>query len=111
MQRLGIAWLALWLALGTPAAHAADVWARAAEVGTVTVQIHWVSVEELRAAARSVGKGPQAEPMGFSVLRKNVETGAYTCDIYMPREPTRVDDRVTNLLGHELAHCLGFSHE
>src|SRR5262245_28674909 len=111
MQRHEVRWLALWLALGTPAAHATDLWARAAEVGTVTVHIHWVSVDELRAAARSVGKRPQAEPLGFSVLRKHPETGAYTCDIYMPREPTRVDDRVTNHLGHELAHCLGFSHE
>jgi len=111
MQRLGISWLPLGLALGAPAAHAEDVWARAAEVGTVTVQIHWVSVDELRAAALSVGKRPQAEPFGFSVLRKNVATGVYTCDIYMPRQPTRVDDRVTNYLGHELAHCLGFSHE
>ena len=97
--------------LGAPAAHAEDVWARAAEVGTVRVQIHWVSADELRAAARTVGKRPQAEPFGFSVLRKNLETGAYACDIYMPRQPTRVDDRVTNPLGHELAHCLGFSHE
>jgi|KBSSwiStaDraftv2_1062776.scaffolds.fasta_scaffold56260_2 hypothetical protein len=111
MQRLGISWLSSWLVLGAPAAHAEDVWARAAEVGTVRVQIHWVSADELRAAARTVGKRPQAEPFGFSVLRKNLETGAYACDIYMPRQPTRVDDRVTNHLGHELAHCLGFSHE
>jgi hypothetical protein len=99
------------LALGAPAAYAEDVWARAAEVAVVTVRIHWASVDELRAAARSVGKRPQAEPFGFSVLRKNVETGAYTCDIYMPRQPTRVDDRITHYLGHELAHCLGFSHQ
>jgi hypothetical protein len=111
MQRLGTECLVLWLALGAPPAHAEDVWARAAEVGTVTVHIHWVSVDELLDAAQSVGKRPQAEPSGFSVLRKNVETGAYACDIYMPRQPTRVDDRVTNHLGHELAHCLGFSHE
>ena len=111
MLRLGIAWLLSWSAVAVPAANAEDVWTRAAEVGTVTVHVHWVSVDELRVAARSVGKRPQAEPFGFSVLRKNLETGAYTCDIYMPRQPTRVDDRVTNYLGHELAHCLGFSHE
>lgn len=111
MQRLAFSWLALWLALANPAAHAADVWSPVAAVGTVTVCVHWVSEEELRAAARSVGKRPQSEPFGFSVLRKNRGTGAYTCDIYMSRSPTRVDDRVTNHLGHELAHCLGFSHE
>lgn len=110
MQRLACLCLALWLALARSTAHAADVWAQVADVGTVTVRIHWGSEQELRAAARSFGKRRQSELFGFSVLRKNLETGAYTCDIYMPRSPTRVDDRVTNHLGHELAHCLGLSH-
>lgn len=111
MRRLGISQLVLWSVLCAPAAYATNFWQRAAEVGTVTVHIHWVTLDELKAAALRLGKRPQARPMGFSVLRKNVETGAYVCDIYMPSEPTRVDDRVTNLLGHEFAHCVGFSHE
>ena len=50
-------------------------------------------------------------PMGFSVLRLIKETGDYVCDIYLPRQPSRVQDRATASLGHEMAHCLGFSHE
>lgn len=98
------------LALFAPA-NASELWAVVEEVRAVTVRIHWVSEVKLLAAAREVGQKPQTTALGFSVLRKNPGTGAYTCDIYMPREPTRVDDRVTNHLGHELAHCLGFSHE
>jgi hypothetical protein len=66
---------------------------------------------ELVAAARQVGKKPQTSALGFSVLRKNVETGAYSCDVYMPNRPVRVWDKPTTSLGHELAHCLGFVHE
>ena len=92
-------------------AHAADVWTSIAAVDTVTVRIHWVSVVELEAAARGVGKSSADRPLGFSVLRKNVATDGYVCDIYLPQRQQRIDDRGTVSLGHEMAHCLGFSHE
>jgi hypothetical protein len=92
-------------------ADAADVWASAAVVGEVNVRVHWVSGAELIAVARSLGKRADGKALGFSVLRKNGSTGAYLCDIYLPHHPKRVQDRATASLGHEMAHCLGLSHE
>jgi hypothetical protein len=104
----------LWLALcGTANAGHTDpgTWKSVAAVETVTVRIHWVSTGELRAAARKVGQRPQTAPKAFSVLRKNPETGVYSCEIYMPKKPERLKDEATASLGHELSHCLGFAHE
>lgn len=92
-------------------ANASERWTVTAEVETVTVRIHWVSPVELLAAARDLGQKPQAAALAFSVLRKNVETGGYTCDVYMPSRPIRTWDKPTTSLGHELAHCLGFVHQ
>ena len=45
---------------------------------------------------------------GFSVLKTNRETGARTCEIYLPnaQRPKKVDDEATLILGHELLHCM-----
>jgi hypothetical protein len=45
---------------------------------------------------------------GFSILKTNRETGARTCEIYLPnaKRPTQVDDEGTLILGHELLHCM-----
>jgi hypothetical protein len=45
---------------------------------------------------------------GFSILKTNRETGARTCEIYLPNEhrPAKVDDNGTLTLGHELLHCM-----
>jgi hypothetical protein len=45
---------------------------------------------------------------GFSILRANRETGARTCEIYLPnaQRPKEVDDEATLILGHELLHCM-----
>ena len=45
---------------------------------------------------------------GFSILKTNRETGARTCEIYLPdeRRPNNVDDDGTLTLGHELLHCM-----
>ena len=45
---------------------------------------------------------------GFSILKTNRETGARTCEIYLPNErrPDKVDDAGTLTLGHELLHCM-----
>jgi hypothetical protein len=110
MRRVALLHCALLLAL-TRVVDAGDVWKPIAPVDSVVVRIHWVSVIELEAAAREVGKRSTDRPLGFSVLRKNVATEGYVCDIYLPQRPERVDDRGTASLGHEMAHCLGFSHE
>jgi hypothetical protein len=44
---------------------------------------------------------------GFSVLGKR--NGELVCLIFSPK-PERFDDSVNTTLGHELLHCLGFSH-
>ncbi len=45
---------------------------------------------------------------GFSILKTNRETGARTCEIYLPNDqrPLKVDDVGTMTLGHELLHCM-----
>ncbi len=45
---------------------------------------------------------------GFSILKTNRETGARTCEIYLPnvKRPTEVDDEATLIIGHELLHCM-----
>jgi hypothetical protein len=45
---------------------------------------------------------------GLSILKTNRETGARTCEIYLPNErrPAKVDDDGTLTLGHELLHCM-----
>lgn len=45
---------------------------------------------------------------GFSILKTNRETGARTCEIYLPNDqrPGKVDDDGTLTLGHELLHCM-----
>jgi hypothetical protein len=92
-------------------ASADEVWESVAAVAEVTVRVHWVSTAELTAAARRLGKRPDGKAMAFSVLRKDTKTGIFVCDIYSPYRPARLQDRATASLGHEAAHCLGFSHE
>jgi hypothetical protein len=99
----------LWLALSA-SAYAGEFWTQVAEVENVALRVHWGSVADLNAAARELGKTSSTEPMAFAVLRKDVATGKFTCDIYIAQSPDRID-RITTLLGHELSHCLGFSHD
>ena len=110
MRRVALLCYGWFLALCAPAT-ASELWTVIEEVQTVSVRVHWVSRVELLAIARDLGQKPQAEALAFSVLRKNVETGAYTCDLYMPSRPSRTWDKPTLSLGHELAHCLGFVHQ
>jgi hypothetical protein len=89
---------------------AGEAWKAVADVPSVVVHMHWVSTAELVAAARAYGKRPSARPMGFSVLQKD-RSGQYVCDVYLIDRPHRVGDRATGSLGHEIAHCIGYSHE
>jgi len=110
MRRIALTSCGLLLALPL-SAGATDAWKSVADVGEVTVRIHWVSSGELQAAARTMGKRADNTPFGFSVLRKHVDSGSFTCDVYVLHRPARIQDRATASLGHEIAHCLGFSHE
>jgi len=111
MRRTIPIWWPLLIASLPFGAGAADIWKPVADVREVTVRVHWVSVGELRAAARRIGKRTDAKPLGFSVLRRNTSTGRFECDVYLVDRPTRLRDSATASLGHEVAHCLGFSHE
>jgi len=105
-----ISW-SLLLASLPVGAGATETWRPIADVVEVTVRVHWVSVGELKAAARALGKRADSRPMGFSVLRRNASTGRFECDVYLVDRPARLQDRATASLGHGIAHCLGFSHE
>jgi hypothetical protein len=51
---------------------------------------------------------------GFTIVKRNLETGAFTCEIYLPNDkrPRTVDDEATLSVGHEFLHCLlGEYHE
>jgi len=45
---------------------------------------------------------------GFTIVKRNLKTGAFSCEIYLPNDirPRMVDDDATLTLGHEFLHCL-----
>jgi hypothetical protein len=45
-------------------------------------------------------------------LRRNKETGEWVCDVFVVRmRGALVDNARTVTLGHEVLHCVGFSHD
>ena len=85
------------------------------DVNDMRVVVTYVSVGELvnlqaKYANASIDRRDirQDHRHGFSILRTNRETGARTCEIYLPnaRRPKEVDDEATLILGHELLHCM-----
>lgn len=78
------------------------------------VVVAYVSTDELVNLQRRHGtrvdrrEVRQDHRHGFSILKTNLETGALTCEIYLPNEkrPREVDDEATLSLGHELLHCM-----
>jgi hypothetical protein len=85
-------------------------WRQAAAVNEVLVVIHEVSVDALRAVSAEY-EPPSARAVanrkGFSVLRTFAD-GTRRCDIWL------LEGMVTKVklatLGHEAAHCAGYSH-
>jgi hypothetical protein len=84
-------------------------------VNDMRVVVHYVSAGELTNLQRRYGSATvdsrdirQSHRRGFSILRTNRETGARTCEIYLPAQqrPREVDDEGTLSLGHELLHCM-----
>ena len=89
------------------------------EVSDMRIVVTYVSSSELAALQKKFGANVDRRDLrqnhrrGFSILKTNRETGARTCEIYLPesQRPLEVDDEATLSLGHELLHCmLGNSH-
>jgi len=80
----------------------------------VRVVVSYVSTGELLNLQKKYGAHVDRRELrqdyrhGFSILRTHRETGARTCEIYLPNEgrPREVDDEATLSLGHELLHCM-----
>jgi hypothetical protein len=84
------------------------------DVQDLRLVVNYVSTGELVQLQRAWGKHidlrdvRQDHRHGFSILKTNRETGARTCEVYLPNEqrPGEVDDDGTLTLGHELLHCM-----
>jgi len=99
--------------IGQPVA-AADVIKPTLDVQDMRVVIRYVSTGDLVQLQSEFGAHIDRRELrqdyrhGFSILKTNRETGARTCEIYLPNEqrPAKVDDDGTLTLGHELLHCM-----
>lgn len=116
----GCAWLALLasLGLGGPAnAETPERWRANPDVGLLegmTLRIHWFdSSAELREAAENSGhEVKEIGLLGYSLLKRNKQTGEYVCDIYVVKMTgAQVDGDRTTTFGHEVLHCFGLMHE
>jgi hypothetical protein len=111
--------LATLAALCAAASAAADDWRQMASVPVVEVRVHWSTPRELEEIARGAGwRGePQAgqrisaKPLGFAILKRDKDTGAYACEIFLvPAPGGRFTPTLIQTLGHEMVHCLGQEH-
>src|ERR1700752_981765 len=97
---------------------AQPLWANEVIKPTLDVQdlrlvVNYVSTGELVQLQRRYGKHvdlhdvAQRHRHGFSILKTNRETGARTCEVYLPNEqrPAAVGDAGTLTLGHALLIC------
>jgi hypothetical protein len=81
---------------------------------SVTLRIHWFeSTDELREASKSSGQAINEVGLnGFSILKRNKETGEFVCDLYVVKmSGAQVDGDHTTTFGHEVLHCFGLRHE
>jgi hypothetical protein len=85
------------------------------DISDMRVVVTYLSTGDLVKLQQQLGGGGvdlrdirQSHHKGFSILRTNRETGARTCEIYLPSQqrPREVDDAGTLSLGHELLHCM-----
>jgi hypothetical protein len=104
------------LASAEPARAASwDRWLPYRGVGVlegVVLRVHWfATTAELREAANNSGV-KDTELKGFSILKRNTQTGEYVCDLYVIKmSGAQVDGDDTTTFGHEVLHCLGLRHE
>jgi hypothetical protein len=88
------------------------------DVDDMRVVVTYVSTNEIVKLQRKFGANVDLREIrqdyrhGFSILKTNRETGARTCEIYLPNDqrPRQVDDEGTLTLGHELLHCMRGSY-
>ena len=84
------------------------------DANDMRVVIRYVSTGELVHLQEKYGANidprdiRQSHRRGFSILKTNRESGARTCEIYLPNQhrPRERDDDGTLTLGHELLHCM-----
>jgi hypothetical protein len=84
------------------------------DINDLRVVVSFISTGELVNLQRKYGVKVDRREIrqdyrhGFSILKTNRETGARTCEIYLPsdQQPREVDDEGTLTLGHELLHCM-----
>ena len=90
------------------------------ELNDLRVVVTYLSTRELLILQRRNGYHVdlhnirQSNYNGFAIVKRDVKTGAFTCEIFLPNErlPRLVDDKATLILGHEFLHCLlGEYHE
>lgn len=101
-------------ALGTAPGARGEALKPTLDVNDMRVVIRYVSTSELVILQRRYGVNVdqrdvrQSHRRGFSILKTHRETGARTCEIYLPeaQRPREVDDEGTLSLGHELLHCM-----
>ena len=79
----------------------------------VRVVVTHVSTNELVNLQRRHGvhvdlRGGRGHRHGFTIVKRNLKTGVFTCEIYLPNDkrPRNVDDEATLVIGHEFLHCL-----
>ena len=102
------------LALASKLATGGETLKPTLEVNDMRVVVLYVSTGQLLNLQRQYGAKVdlrdirQSHRRGFSILKTHRETGARTCEIYLPAEqrPREVDDGGTLSLGHELLHCM-----
>jgi hypothetical protein len=113
-------WLTVLASLGFagPAkAEGPERWRRNPGVGlldNVTLRIRWFeSTAELREASAANGQQINETGLrGFSILKRNKETGAYVCEVYVVKMVgAQLDGDHTMTFGHEVLHCFGLQHE
>ena len=102
------------LALASELAIGGELLRPTLEANDMRVVVLYVSTGQLLDLQRRYGAKVdlrdirQSHRRGFSILKTHRETGARTCETYLPAEqrPREVDDGGTLSLGHELLHCM-----
>ena len=105
---------ALSLALVQGTAQGGEVLKPTLDLNDMRLVVTYVSTGELVKLQAKYGANVDRREIrqdyrhGFSILKTHRETGARTCEIYLPtdKRPRIVDDAGTLILGHELLHCM-----